>query len=69
VGARKKPNNEWRAVKPAQRRLAKTAKKKKKKNPKNTETDKKVIHQNTKTNTEMEGRGKETGGIRSRDIK
>jgi hypothetical protein len=34
----------------------------KKKNPKNTETDRKVIHQNTKTNTGMEEVGEEEKG-------
>jgi hypothetical protein len=42
------------------------------KNPKKHRTDRKVIQQNTKTNTGMEEageRGKGTGGTESRDIK
>jgi hypothetical protein len=41
------------------------------KNSKNTETDRKVIQQNTKTKTKMEEAGdeKRDGGTGSRDIK
>jgi hypothetical protein len=67
VGARKKLNNGQRAVKLAQRRSAETAKKLKK----NTETDRKVIQQNTKQKLEWRRRGmrKRDGGTGSRDIK
>ena len=58
VGAQKNPNNGRRVVKSARRRLAEIAKK----NPKNTETDRKVIEQNTKTNTGMEEAGEEEKG-------
>jgi hypothetical protein len=46
--------------KPARRRSAETTKKKK--NSKNTETDRKVIQQNTKTKTGMEEVGDEEKG-------
>jgi hypothetical protein len=58
VGARKKLSNGRRAAKPARRRSAETAKK----NSKNTETDRKVIQQNTKTKTGMEEAGDEEKG-------
>jgi hypothetical protein len=67
VGARKKLNNGRRAAKLVQRRSAETAKK----NSKNTETDIKVIQQNTKQKLEWRRRGmrKKDGGTGSRDIK
>jgi hypothetical protein len=46
VGAQKKPVSGRRATKPAQRRSTEIAK-----NPKNIETYRKAIQQNTKTNT------------------
>jgi hypothetical protein len=44
------------------RNCKKKKKKKKKKNPKNTETDKKVIQQNIKTNTRIDEVGEEENG-------
>jgi S-adenosylmethionine synthetase len=57
VGAQKKLSNGRRVAKLARRRSAETTK-----NSKNTETDKKVIQQNTKTKTEMEEAGDEEKG-------
>jgi hypothetical protein len=67
VGARKKLNNGRRAAKLTRRRSAETAKKLKK----NTETDRKVIQQNTKQKLEWRRRGmrKRDEGTGSRDIK
>jgi hypothetical protein len=66
VGARKKLNNGRRAAKLARRRSAETAKKLKK-----TQTDRKVIQQNTKQKLEWRRQGmrKMDGGTGSKDIK
>jgi hypothetical protein len=55
VEARKRPNNGRKAAKSTRRRLTETTK--------NTETDRKVIQQNTKTNTGMEEVREEEKGL------